>query len=198
MIKMDKVFLRIAQITDAPAIQKIYSYYVEKTAITCEVTSPTVAEIRQRINNTLKRFPYLVAVLSNQIVGFAYVSPANLRAAYQWTVETSIYVDQNCRGKHIGTKLYDELEELCRAMGVVNMTAHIVYPHNDREDQYLTLASPRFHKAHGYELAGRFDRNIYKFDKWYDMIWMEKAIAKHKNNPVPIKNFNTIKAQFFN
>lgn len=83
-------------------------------------------------------------------------------------------------------------------MKVVNMTAHIVYPHDGQPDQYLTLASPKFHEAYGYKLAGRFYKNVYKFDKWYDMLWMEKSIAQHGAAPTPIVNFNEIKAQFFN
>ncbi|MGN1282302.1 MAG: GNAT family N-acetyltransferase [Limosilactobacillus sp.] len=195
---MNEVILRLARPADAGAIQQIYGYYVENTAITCEVTTPSVAELTGRIEKTQQNFPYLVATLDERVVGFAYVSPANPRAAYQWTVETSIYVDRNCRGKHIGTKLYDMLENICRQMKVVNMTAHIVYPHDGQPDRYLTLASPKFHEAYGYRLAGRFYKNVYKFDKWYDMIWMEKSIARHVDQPTPIVNFNKIKAQFFN
>lgn len=194
---MSELMLRVARPSDAAAIQQIYGYYVENTAITCEVATPSVTELTGRITKTLEKFPYLVATLDERVVGFAYVSPANPRAAYQWTVETSIYVDRNCRGKHVGTRLYDMLEELCRRMRVVNMTAHIVYPHDDQPDQYLTLASPKFHAAYGYRLAGRFDQNVYKFDKWYDMIWMEKAIAEHGHDPAPVVNFNVIKDQFF-
>lgn len=197
MTRLSEVTLRITRPNDAAAIQKIYSYYVENTAITCEVDTPTVAEIRQRIEKTLKSLPHIVAVLDGQVVGFAYVSPANPRKAYQWTVENSIYVERNCRGKHVGTMLYDKLEELCKALNVVNMIAHIVYPHDDQPDQYLTLASPRFHKAYGYRLVGRFDENVNKFNKWYDMIWMEKAIAPHVSHPEPILNFNEIKKQYF-
>lgn len=194
---MTEVILRVARPSDAAAIQHIYGYYVENTAVTCDVVTPSIMELTGRIKRTLQKFPYLVATLNEQVVGFAYVSPANPRAAYQWTVETSIYIDRNCRGKHVGTKLYEMLEELCHRMGVINMTAHIVYPHDDQPDQYLTLASPKFHAAYGYRLAGRFDRNVYKFNKWYDMIWMEKSIAKHEQNPAPILNFNAIKTRVF-
>lgn len=195
---MNEVILRLARPTDADAIQQIYGYYVENTAITCEVTTPSIVELTGRIEKTQQRFPYLVATLDDRVVGFAYVSPANPRAAYQWTVETSIYVDRNCRGKHIGTKLYDMLENICRQMKVITMTAHIVYPHDGQPDQHLTLASPKFHEAYGYRLVGHFCKNVYKFDKWYDMIWMEKAIARHVDQPAPIVNFNKIKSQFFN
>lgn len=195
---MNEVVLRLAQPSDAAAIQRIYGYYVENTAITCEVAIPSLTDLTERIKKTQQRFPYLIATLGDQVVGFAYVSPANPRYAYQWTVETSIYVDRNCRGKHVGTKLYDMLEKICRQMKVVNMTAHIVYPHDDQPDQHLTLASPKFHEAYGYKLTGRFYKNVYKFGKWYDMLWMEKSIAKHDDAPTPIVNFNEIKSQFFN
>ncbi|MCH3921909.1 GNAT family N-acetyltransferase [Limosilactobacillus sp.] len=194
---MSEVSLRVARLTDAAAIRQIYSYYVQNTAITCEVTVPTVEEITGRMKKTLQHYPYLVAELDGQVVGFAYIGPANPREAYQWTVETSIYVDRECRGHRIGTRLYDALEELCRRMHFVNMTAHIVYPHDDQPDQYLTLASPKFHEYYGYKLAGRFDRNVYKFDKWYDMIWMEKSIADHTQAPTAPLDFADVADDFF-
>ena len=85
---MNEVVLRLAQPSDAAAIQRIYGYYVENTAITCEVAIPSLTDLTERIKKTQQRFPYLIATLGDQVVGFAYVSPANPRYAYQWTVET--------------------------------------------------------------------------------------------------------------
>lgn len=194
---MSELLLRVTRPGDAAAIQRIYRYYVEKTAITCEVVAPSVTEIQQRIVKTLQKYPYIVAELDKQVVGFAYVGPANPRAAYQWSVETSIYLDHNCRGQHVGSRLYDLLEKLCQALGVVNMLAHITYPREGKEDQYLTLTSPRFHQARGYQQVAHFHQDVYKFDRWYDTLWMQKVIAKHAAAPAPIKNFNDIKSSFF-
>ena len=62
---MTEVVLRLARPTDAAAIQRIYGYYVENTAITCEVAIPSMADLTERIKKTQQRFPYLVAMLGD-------------------------------------------------------------------------------------------------------------------------------------
>ena len=66
-----------------------------------------------------------------KIVGYAYVSPFKERAAYAWAVETSIYVDQNCKRMGIGKKLHSALEHCLKEMGILNMEACIGYPEED-------------------------------------------------------------------
>ena len=83
--------IRVAEEKDAAALVEIYSYYVEKTAITFEYETPSITEFRQRIKQTLKRYPYLAAVDGHgKIVGYAYASSIKNRAAYNWSVETTI------------------------------------------------------------------------------------------------------------
>ena len=65
--------------------------YIEQTAITFEYVVPSIEEFRGRIRHTLERFPYLIAEKDGKIAGYAYVSPFKERAAYDWSVETSIY-----------------------------------------------------------------------------------------------------------
>ena len=89
--------IRMAATADAEELLNIYAPYVLKTAITFEYDVPSVEEFRSRIADTRTRFPYLAAIKDGKIVGYAYVSPFKSRAAYDWAVETSIYVDENCR-----------------------------------------------------------------------------------------------------
>ena len=104
---MDKqVKLRIATIQDAAALLDIYAPYVENTAITFEYTVPSVQEFEQRISNTLQTYPYLVAEIDNEIVGYTYASLFRERCAYQWAVEVSIYVKKTAKKMGIGKKLY--------------------------------------------------------------------------------------------
>ena len=84
--------IRTASAEDAAGLLEIYRPYVEHTAITFEYEIPTVGEFEERITNTLKRYPYLVAEKDHEMVGYAYVSPFKERAAYDWSVETSIYM----------------------------------------------------------------------------------------------------------
>ena len=73
-----------------------------------------------------------------------------------------------------------KLEELLKEQGILNVNACIAYTEN--EDEYLTNGSMKFHEHMGYSLAGHFHKCGYKFDRWYDMIWMEKFIGEHEEN----------------
>ena len=123
-----KIRIRPAKPEDAEKLLAIYAPYVEQTAITFEYEVPTVEEFRERIHNTLKKYPYLVAEQGGEPVGYAYVGPFHDRPAYDWAVETSIYVDQNKKRMGIGKKLHEALEEELRNRGFLNMNACIAYP----------------------------------------------------------------------
>lgn len=98
--------VRLATPQDAEELLEIYRYYVEHTAITFEYETPSITEFRQRIKQTLKRYPYLAAVDGHgKIVGYAYASSFKNRAAYNWSVETTIYVDKDVKRQGIGKKI---------------------------------------------------------------------------------------------
>ena len=92
MSEMSEPTIRLATPDDAPALLAIYEPYVRETAITCEYEVPSVEEFAGRIERTLKRYPYLVMELDGRPVGYAYASALNSREAYDWSVETSIYL----------------------------------------------------------------------------------------------------------
>ena len=169
--------IRVATIEDAESILEIYKPYIQHTAITFEYEVPTIQEFTGRIDNTLKRYPYLVAEMDHQIVGYAYVSPFKTRAAYDWAVETSIYVRMDKKGMGIGKRLYICLEIILKMMGIINVNACIAYP--EEEDVHLTKDSILFHEHLGYSMVGMFHQCGYKFDHWYHMVWMEKMIGEH-------------------
>ncbi len=170
--------IRSANPEDAEALLGIYAYYVEKTAITFEYDLPSVEEFRKRIENTLKQYPYLLYEEDGRILGYAYAGPLKERAAYNRSVETSIYVDKEARKGGIGRKLYEALEERLKEQKITNLYACIAYP--IEEDPYLDRNSIDFHEHMGYELIGRFHKCAWKFRTWYDMVWMEKFIAPHE------------------
>ena len=107
----DEIKIRTATPEDAEALAAIYAPYVENTSITFEYTVPSVEEFAERIRHTLARYPYLVAEKSGIPIGYAYASAFKGRAAYDWSVETSIYVSQNLRSSGVGSLLYQKLEE---------------------------------------------------------------------------------------
>jgi phosphinothricin acetyltransferase len=181
---MEKIMIRNAAPEDAEEILRIYAYYVEHTAITFEYTVPTVEEFRERIRHTLEKYPYIVAVENDKIVGYAYTGPFRVRIAYAWNVETTVYVDREKKGQGIGRLLYEALEEASKKQHILNMNACIAVP--VQEDEYLTDESEQFHAHLGYEMVGKFHASGFKFGRWYDMIWMEKHIGEHTTNPQPV------------
>lgn len=175
---MDNIEIRTATTDDTEAILKIYQYYVENTAISFEYETPPADEFKSRIENTLKKYPYLVAVRNGMIAGYAYAGTFIWRPAYDWSAEATIYVAHNIRKCGIGKKLYKALEEELKQMGILNLYACIGYPEVD--DEYLTKNSAQFHEHLGFSQVGRFHQCGRKFDRWYDMIWMEKIIGEHR------------------
>ena len=171
------IVIRMANELDAEALLAIYTPYVLHTAITFEYVVPTLEDFKKRIQKTLRKFPYLVAVREKEIVGYAYVSPFKERAAYDWAVETSIYIKEECRESGIGTKLYLALEEILKRQNIINLNACIAYPNP---------GSIRFHEQLGYQTVAHFTKCGYKLDTWHDMIWMEKMIGEHTIPPQPI------------
>lgn len=177
-----EIIIRPATEADAPALLAIYTPYVTQTAITFEYEPPTVQEFAGRIRDTLKKYPYLVADRQGELVGYAYASQLKGRAAYAWSVETSIYLRQDCRGGGLGQKLYQALEEELKERGFINLYACISA--TSGEDPLLHNASVKFHKRMGYELVGHFSRCGFKQGRWYDVIWMEKMLGEHPNDPL--------------
>lgn len=166
--------VRIAKPEDAKELITIYKYYVENTAITFEYDTPTIEEFENRIINTLVKYPYIVAEKDNKIYGYAYASAFKGRRAYDWSVETSIYVKCNFSRNKVGTLLYNELERYLKLQNIINVNACITYPNEKSEN---------FHKKFGYKTVGHFTKCGYKFGQWHDMFWMEKFLGEHSIPP---------------
>ena len=170
--------LRTATINDAKEILAIYSPYVKNTAVSFEYEPPAIEEFRERIRNTLEKFPYLVAVCDGEIIGYAYAGQFHPRAAFLHSAELSVYLRQDMRGKGIGRKLYCEIEKILKNIGFINLYALVAYA--EEEDEYITHDSVIFHEVMGYKTVGRCKKCGYKFGRWYDMLYMEKFIGAHK------------------
>ena len=173
-----EINIRPATMADAQDILYIYAPYIRETAITYEYDVPSLEEFQNRITRTLEKYPYLVAVDTNDhILGYAYASPFITRSACDWSVETSIYVDQACRGRHIGALLYTELERILKAQHVINACAYICASYEE---------SIAFHRKQGYEIVATFHKSGFKLGKWHDLVCMEKALDEHE---IPPKGF---------
>ena len=170
--------IRAATREDAGSLLKIYSYYVENTAISFEYVAPSLDEFSKRISSTLEKYPYIVLEDDGLIRGYAYAGAFHSRAAYAHCCEVTIYLDHGSKGNGYGKALYEALEKALKKMGIINLYACIADP--EVEDEYLTKNSECFHQHMGYTKVGEFHKCGYKFGRWYNMIWMEKMIGEHR------------------
>ena len=191
---VDHLLVRTASVSDAPAMLDIYAPYVRDTAITFEYDVPSAEEFTERVTKTLERYPWIVAqggIDGSAILGYAYTGAFKNRAAYDWSVETSIYVRSDSRRGGVGRALYDALERISLAQHVTNLNACIACP-SGPSDEHLDRNSIDFHTHMGYRLVGEFHECGYKFGRWYNMVWMEKAIAPHDASPLPFVPFSQL------
>lgn len=182
------VSIRKVNPEDAEALLEIYAYYVRETAVTFEYEVPSLEEFHSRIEVTLEKYPYLAAEEDGRILAYAYAGTFKGRAAYDWSVETTIYVDRGARRQGIGERLLNALERALARQGILNAYACIGVP-RDAEDEYLTFDSVRFHEKMGYCLAGTFRSCGCKFGRWYSMVWMEKMLGAHLSPQAPVVPF---------
>ena len=193
MVKMSQeIMIRVARDEDAADIARIYAFYVNETAINFQYKAPDVPEMEKRRKTILEQYPYLVAEKDGKVVGYAYAHEFYGRDAYAWSVEATIYVDKDARRSGIGRPLYEALEQSLKDMGILNINTCIAVT-NDSDDPYVTNGSFFFHQHLGYEKVAQFHHSGYKFGRWYDVIWMEKMIGDHNDNPTPIIPFEAVK-----
>ena len=108
--------IRTARAGDAAGILEIYAPVVRDTAISFELEIPDVAEIAARIARVQERFPWLVAVEGDVVEGYAYATSFRARAAYDWAVETAVYVREGGRRRGVARALYETLCGAAEAM----------------------------------------------------------------------------------
>ena len=170
-----KISIRPVTLADAERLAEIFSYYVRNTVVAFEYEPLSADVFRERITRTTAAYPYLVAEEDGRVLGYAYAAPFVGRAAYRFSCELTIYLDPAARGRGLGGALYEALEARLREMGIRNLYACIGDPLTD-DDPYLTRDSERFHARMGFVKVGTFSKCGYKFDRWYNMIWMEKLL----------------------
>lgn len=173
--------VRAAIPDDAAGCRAIYRPYVENTAITFEVEVPTVAEMAARIDSARATHEWLVAEdAAGQVIGYAYAHAFNPRAAYQWSAETSIYVDDVHRRSGAGRSLYTQLLRRLAERGYRRAFAGITQPNE---------SSNAFHRSFGFRDAGLYRRVGWKHDSWHDVAWMQLDLlptASLDGPPTPI------------
>lgn len=168
--------IRLATERDAEPVRAIYAPVVVETATSFELVAPTVGEMRARIAKTLERFPWIVCDRVGAVLGYAYAGPHRDRAAYQWSVEVSVYVGADARRSGVGSALYTSLLALLRLQGFHNAYAGVTLPN---------AASVGLHESLGFRAVGVYRRVGHKLGIWHDVGWWWLAIGDHASSPSP-------------
>ncbi|MBC7569604.1 MAG: N-acetyltransferase [Spirosoma sp.] len=175
--------IRAATSADASAMLAIYAPFVLNTTFSFEYTVPTVAGFAQRIETIRERFPYLVAEQDGRIMGYAYASAHRDRAAYQWSVDTSVYIHPDAHRQGMARQLYTTLFDLLRRQGMYNVYAGITLPNP---------ASEAFHRSMGFRPVGVYENVGFKFGAWHSATWLQMALQPHEPDPVPPMLFSDL------
>ncbi|GAB4034646.1 arsinothricin resistance N-acetyltransferase ArsN1 family B [Spirosoma gilvum] len=170
--------IRFATPVDAPAILAIYAPYITDTTITFEYDVPSIDEFAGRIRTIQQQLPYLIAEVDGRVLGYAYASKHRDRTAYQWSVETSVYIHPDGHRQGIARQLYTKLFDYLRQQGYYNAYAGITLPNPKSE---------AFHQSLGFEPVGVY-RNIgYKMEAWHSVAWFQLTLQPYQvNPPVPV------------
>jgi phosphinothricin acetyltransferase len=164
------VTIRDATPGDLPAIQAIYAHHVMHGLASFEEVAPPVEEMRARFEaNVGAGMPYLVAEAGGRVVGYGYASSYRTRSAYRYTVENSIYIDEQARGRGVGTALLEALIARCRRGPWRQMLAVI--------GDSANAASIGVHRKAGFRQVGLLERVGYKHGRWVDSVVMQLELS---------------------
>jgi L-amino acid N-acyltransferase YncA len=167
--------IHFACIADIPAILEIYNYYVCHTAISFETEVPDLTAFTERFNNIAACYPFLVYKENGEILGYAYGGKHRQRQAYKWSVDVTIYLDKDARGRGIGKLLYSNLFDLLKKQGFYTAYAGITLPNEQ---------SVGIHEHFGFKKVAHYNKVGYKRDQWWDVGWWELELNT-KRNEVP-------------
>jgi L-amino acid N-acyltransferase YncA len=168
--------LRNASDADVAAIAAIYDDAVRTGSASWELAPPDEQTMRERLQAIRQAgYPYLVAVDGDRLAGYAYASAFRTRAGYRHTVEDSIYVARDVRGRGVGRALLGALIEACAAADYRQMVAVI----GGRDE----LPSIRLHAAHGFVDVGTLPAIGRKFGRWLDCVHMQRALGEGASTP---------------
>lgn len=152
--------IRDVQTHDAEAICSIYNHYVQHSVITFEEQLVSPLEMQSRIQETTKELPWLVFDENEVILGYAYASKWKSRCAYQFSVESTVYLAQDAAGNGIGTKLYQALISRLEALSIHSVLGGIALPNP---------ASIALHEKLGFEKIAHFKEVGWKMQRWIDV-----------------------------
>ena len=167
---MTTIPIRSAQPRDLAAITAIYDHAVRHGTASFEIEPPDQPEMTRRYE-TLRAggYPYLVAELAGEVMGYAYAGPYRARPAYDWSIEDSIYIAPQAQRQGIGGALLERLIAEAEAGGFRQMIAVI--------GDSANAGSIELHRRAGFRMVGTFDNVGFKFGRWLDSVLMQRPLG---------------------
>lgn len=168
--------IRASRDQDIAAITAIYHHHVLHGTGTFEIDPPTEEDMAARRADVLsKELPFLVAEEGEQVLGYAYCNWFKPRPAYRFSAEDSIYLAPNVQGKGLGRALLAELTVAAERAGVRKLIAVI--------GDSANAGSIGVHAALGFSTVGVLASCGWKFDRWLDVVLMEKSLGQGSTTP---------------
>jgi L-amino acid N-acyltransferase YncA len=159
--------IRMAAARDGEQIAEIYAPAVTGTVISFEMEPPGAAEMARRVTDALVVYPWLVAERGGEVIGYARGGQYKDRAAYQWSVETSVYIRTTAHRTGVGRALYGVLFDLLVMQGFFMAYAGVTLPNP---------GSVGLHESQGYTPVGVYRAAGYKFGAWHDVGWWQRPL----------------------
>ncbi len=169
--------VRLATPDDGAACAAIYGPYVAETAISFETTPPTPDDMAARIARTIERTPWVVVEVDGVVRAYAYGTRHRERAAYDWTVETTVYVDRAFARHGLGRAAMAAVVAILRAQGAHLLVAGVTLPNP---------GSVRLHESLGYRPIGEFEAIGWKRGGWHGVAWYALEIGARDAAPAPL------------
>ena len=180
------MLLRLAEPSDAAAIAAVYRPYVEQTPISFETLPPDSGEMAARMAEVQPHLPWLVAEEHGVVFGFSYGHPFAPRAAYAWSVETSVYVGLGQHRRGVGRRLYAALLDLLALQGYQEAFAGVTLPNP---------GSVGLHEVMGFERVATFRRAGWKLGAWHDVGWWQRHLGSAVGTPLPTRGVGDLPAE---
>ncbi len=164
---MSKMLIRSAERADLARITEIYNYYVLNTPVTFDVEAYTVERREAWFAQfgVSGRYRLIVAEENGVVKGYAGTTRFRPKAAYETTVETTVYCAPEAVGKGMGVRLYSELFARLKSEDIHRFVAGYALPN---------AASEALHRRFGFKVVGVFSENGRKFGKYWDVCWTER------------------------
>lgn len=161
---------------DAAACAAIYAPSLTDGVASLEQRAPEPSELADRIRIISRDYPWLVAEIEDQVVGYAYASRHRDRASYRWSADVTVYISPAHHRRGVGRALYGALFELLVGQGVYEACAGITLPNQ---------ASVGLHESLGFAPVGVYRNIAYKFGSWHSTGWWQKQLRPHVDDQPP-------------